>query len=119
MGHKLLFGQGDRYQGTQHVVIQLEVGLQFTVEGLVCGKPGQVIVTLEKLVLAFLDRIGETACAPALLMDYVCFAVGYVSLDSLPSLTGFNRAYHGAEHNHKFVMTQWFPYCLKFCRKAN
>jgi hypothetical protein len=59
-----------------------------------------MVVTLQELVLALLDRVCEAACAPAFLVHYVCFAVGDESLDPLPGLRGFAGADHGAKYNH-------------------
>jgi hypothetical protein len=109
VGSELFLRESCRYQRAEYELVQLEVVLQFAIEGLFCGEPGEVVIALKKLILAFLDRIRETPGSPAFLVNNVSFAGGDKSFDPFPGLCGFVRADHRAQDDYKFEMTQRFP----------
>jgi hypothetical protein len=97
---QLFLGNCDCHQRPEHLIVQLQVILKVSVEGLVSGEPGEMVVAFQELVLALLDRIGQSPCTPAFLMHDFCFPVGDVALDSLPRLPCLVGADHRAENDY-------------------
>ena len=82
------------------MVVHLQVILKLTVERLISGEPGQVIVAFKKLELALAYWVGQTARAPLFLVVNARLSIGDEAFNAVPGLCDLVRINHWAKNNY-------------------